>query len=360
MNEVAGKIAREIHASGSISFARFMQLALYCPVYGYYEKEEDITGRRGDFFTSVSVGPLFGELLASQFAHWLEEVKTGGAGGARRPLHWVEAGAHDGSLANDILKWLREWRPALFSRLEYWIVEPSPRRQASQRNALRDFAGRVRWAEDPTALPPVEGVFFCNELLDAMPVCRFGWDARRQSWFEWRVALAGDGFAWVRGADVPDPPATEFQSILPDGFILETSPAARDWWLAAARALVRGKLLALDYGFAAEELLVPERQGGTLRAYRAHQAGRDVLARPGEQDLTAHVNFPAIQSAGEAAGLTTTFFDTQERFLTRVAARTWSQPDRFGEWPRERIRQFQTLTHPQHLGRVFKVLVQER
>src|SRR5205085_2631449 len=102
-----------------------MELALYCPVYGYYEKEADTIGRRGDYYTSVSVGSLFGELLAFQFAEWLEQC--GVTKGAERQTQIVEAGAHDGKLAADILHWLREYRSELFNRLEYWILEPSAR-----------------------------------------------------------------------------------------------------------------------------------------------------------------------------------------------------------------------------------------
>src|SRR2546427_1045503 len=109
LNEVAKRIASEIAVRGVISFARFMELALYCPVFGYYEKERDTTGRRGDFFTSVSVGSLFGELLAFHFAEWLEELRL-----ADCRLQIVETGAHDGRLGKDILKWLQARRPEVF------------------------------------------------------------------------------------------------------------------------------------------------------------------------------------------------------------------------------------------------------
>ena len=119
-----GRVIREeIARHGPVSFARFMELALYAPGCGYYERPREI-GRRGDFFTSVSVGPVFGGLLAFQFAQWLEKI----APPARRQL--VEAGAHDGQLALDVLRWLRERRPDIFAALEYWVIEPSPVRRA--------------------------------------------------------------------------------------------------------------------------------------------------------------------------------------------------------------------------------------
>ena len=147
--------------------------------------------------------------------------------------------------------------------------------------------------------------------------------------------------------------------MLPDGYTIETCPAAESWWREAANILGHGKLLTIDYGFAADELFSPSRMHGTLRAYYRHHASDDPLANVGEQDLTAHVNFSAIRAAGESAGLKTETFSTQSQFLTRIFGKA-SKDDFFGKWNTNRTRQFQTLTHPEHLGRAFRVLVQSR
>src|SRR6267378_8007499 len=135
------KLSQIIHleaaSCGVLPFARFMELALYCPVHGYYEKQKDNVGRRGDFYTSVSTGELFGQLLASQFAKWLEQLKT--LNPQLSTLNLVEAGAHDGKLAKDILSWLRSNRPQLFQQIEYLILEPSSHRQTWQQETLKDF-----------------------------------------------------------------------------------------------------------------------------------------------------------------------------------------------------------------------------
>ena len=295
----------------------------------------------------------------------------------------IEAGAHNGELARDILIWLREHRASLFARLEYGIVEPSARRQEWQRRTLAEFGEKVRWFPDLASLrepapapgrfprsafrvPRLAGVLFSNELLDATPVHRLGWDAQRREWFEWGVALDGDQFVWAR---LPEPlhasrftlhAPPELLAVLPNGFTTEICPAAADWWREAASVLDCGKLVTLDYGLTALEFFAPHRRDGTLRAYRQHQVSGDVLANPGEQDLTAHVNFTAIQAAGEAAGLTTESFLTQAQFLVRIAEQTWRDTGSFGEWDADRLRQFKTLTHPEHLGRPFRVLVQAR
>ena len=148
--------------------------------------------------------------------------------------------------------------------------------------------------------------------------------------------------------------------VLPDGFTIELCPAREDWWREAAGLLASGKLLTIDYGLEAEEFFTPERKDGTLRAYHRHQPSREVLANPGEQDITAHVNFSSIQTAGESMGLKTDCFLTQAQFLTGIAANTWKGEANFGEWTTERTRQFQTLTHPEHLRRAFRVLIQSR
>ena len=358
----------EAAARGVLPFARFMELALYSPGQGYYETQQDRVGRRGDFYTSVSTGELFGQLLAFQFSRWMEEGLLG------RTL--VEAGAHDGRLAKDILGWLQRHRPGLFEQIEYHILEPSPRRKAWQQETLREFPN-VRW-QDPAALGAAgpgravsfSGIFFSNELLDALPVHRLGWDARQRQWFEWGVAVEGEKFVWAKIPGLPADLEGELPAVLrtlpgalldvlPDDYTVEACPAAEKWWRHAAGMLAQGKLLTIDYGHSAEELLSPARLRGTLRAYFRHRLSDDLLASPGEQDLTAHVNFSALQTVGEAAGLSTESFSTQSHFLTPILAAALSSQS-LGEWDARRARQFQTLTHPDHLGRAFRVLVQSR
>jgi SAM-dependent MidA family methyltransferase len=370
LSEIIEKITNRIRSEGAISFASFMDIALYCPDCGFYEKEEDKVGKGGDFFTSVSVGSLFGDLLSYQFDDWFEgkdETRDTEYGTREIPLRIVEAGAHNGQLARDILTWLRTHRSETFSRLEYYIVEPSTRRCDWQRAMLSDFSETVRWKPEITAwkteLAPAKAIIFSNELLDAMPVHRLGWDAKEKKWFEWGVGLEGNRFVWTRMPAVANH-VSRFTShaalldVLPDDYTLEISPAAEAWWRDAAGVLARGKLLTFDYGFTAEEQFSPNRLKGTLRAYHRHRVSDDLLANAGEQDLTAHVDFSAMQNVGEVSGLKTEMYCAQPKLLGRVAENIFNRPGSFGEWGAKQTRQFQTLTHPDHLGHAFQVLVQ--
>lgn len=357
----------EIESRGVIPFARFMQLALYAPELGYYERADVLIGRGGDFFTSVSVGSLFGELLAFQFAEWARE---GGAGTGSGRMQIVEVGAHDGKLALDILGWMQVQRPGLFEAMEYWLIEPSARRREWQEKTLAGFGGKVRWAGDISQLPrSMSRIHFCNELLDAFPVHRLGWDAQARCWFEWGVDWEADRFVWRRmpGALPLEQDAScgwllaaGLENVLPNGYTVEVSPAAVQWWRDAASALGHGRLLCLDYGLLEDEVFNPGRIHGTLRAFRRHRHAEDILADPGEQDLTAHVHFSTLKQAGESVGLATERLVSQAQFLTGIAAQAWADPASFGPWTPQRTRQFQTLTHPEHLGRAFRVLIQAR
>lgn len=374
-------IKQEADRYGVLSFARFMELALYTPGLGFYERSEKVIGRCGDFFTSVSVGQLFGELLACQFSDWIEK-------NAFKKPAIVESGAHDGQLAKDVLVGLESTAESVFSELEYWIVEPSDTRKAWQHETLKNYAEKVRWVHSWTELSsfrdseghPLEGVLFCNELLDAMPVHRLQWSKASNEWQELGVTCGGGGLQlhqmpfseeirrfgetteWLtQNGDallfwpgIPKP----LLDALPDGFVTDVCPAALKWWQTAAKALNRGWLLTLDYGLFAEEFFTPRRAEGTVRGYQNHRFTDDVLATPGGQDITASVNFSAIERAGVSAGLKTGQLESQSRFLTKIASDLWSQKK--SPFSPEQIRQFQTLTHPNHMGRAFKVLVQSR
>lgn len=333
--------------------ARFMELALYHKVHGYYEKRSDQVGTQGDFITSVSVGRLFGRLLAFRFAEWLRDlpVRT-----ATNSVQLIEAGAHTGQLARDVLTELKAHHADVFSALEYVILEPSEERRSWQRRTLAEFAGTVSWKVSWEEIAEANGVVFSNELLDAFPVHRFV-----RVGGAWREQLIDESFAWLTGEGVCDSPLPEeLDAHVPEGHVVERSPAAERWWSEAAKRLKSGRLVAIDYGSAEDELVQSARPNGTLRAYRNHAPVDDPLSDAGAQDLTAHVNWSAIQQAGEGQGLETAELMDQARWLTWILdAAVKADPEGWQLSPKA-VRQFQMLTHPQHLGRKFQALVQLR
>jgi len=360
MNELSCQIEEEIRRGGPISFARFMELALYAPGLGYYERRREI-GRSGDFFTSVSVGPLFGQLLASQFVQWMDSAVP------NVPIQFIEAGPHDGTLAADILEWTSRHRPDVLERLEYCLLEASPARRAWQEETLRPWLSKARWCRGIESLAEkVTGVIFSNEFLDALPVHVLAWSASRQEWEEGFVTVRDGCFGWVwqspsvESADQQPKVPGALAEVIPDGFRIEVCPTAAHWWRGAAAKLKQGKLMTIDYGFVAQEQFQPARVQGTLRSFTRHHVGIDVLNNPGEQDLTAHVNFTALTCAGESAGLQTASLARQSKFLTEVFAGARLTPGIFEPWDEKQTRQFQTLTHPEHLGQKFLVLIQTR
>jgi SAM-dependent MidA family methyltransferase len=354
MNALSDLIRAEIAAQGPLRFDRFMALALEHPAHGYYAGER-LIGRTGDFYTSVSVGPLFGRLLARQFEQMAGHLGDGGT-------FWiVEQGAHDGRLAADILDWLREHAAGLFSCVRYAIVEPMARSRARQQETLRAFAKNVQGfasLAELAAAQPV-GVFFSNELVDAFPVRvvrRVG-----DRWCERCVTAQGDELTWC-DAEITDEALRAATLSLPaiPGYTTEIHLAARAWMGEVARTLARGYVVTIDYGYPASLYYAPFRSQGTLTAYRGHRRGADVLAHPGEQDITAHVDFTALVRAGEDAGLAPLGWLDQQRFLMGIAENelAGTAPARLGL--AQCVPAWQTLIHPSHLGASFHVLVQAK
>lgn len=373
MTTAADLIRHEIRQRGPISFVDYMGLALYAADAGYYERPGRV-GRDGDFFTSVSVGRLFSELVAFQIREWLCAMEKRVSRAAVPKWQLVECGANDGVLGVEVLEALQKSSGNDLRPVELVLLEPSPTRRRWQEETVsrrREGSGKelpVRWCKDWDELGTVHGVIFSNELLDAFPCHRVAWDATGRRWREMGVGLEGDRFVWTPLESPGNPEISAdphlnlpdgLLDVLPDGFATELNPAASDWWRAAANSLEEGWLLAFDYGLTREEFFMPQRADGTLRAYSKHRLKPDVLDRPGEQDLTAHVNFTAIEQAGIAAGLTTDAFDFQGRFLTRSAQKVWAAPGAV-PWDASRIAQFKTLVHPEHMGRSFRVLAQRR
>lgn len=335
-----------------VPWADVMRMALYEPGLGYYRCGVRRIGRGGDFFTSVSAGPLFGRLLAV-FAHqvWVSMEKPAG-------FMLIEQGAHDGTLARDVLEGCRAVSAEFFDTVEYGIIEPDETLRAAQLATLGGgLVTKLRPHE--SSVPARPSLFLCNELLDAFPVHRVRWtgDAWRELWVR-EDATAPGGFAFVEG-ELSD---VKLHSILcaqgtdlPAGYTTEICLEADAWLASLAESPFTGAVLMLDYGFTTHEHFAPERMDGTLRRYLAHRMDDRVLENLGDADLTAHVDFTRLAQTAEFAGMHVAEFIEQGRFLSRVFAGTFSSQ---GAAPdAATVRQFHTLTHPNHMGRSFHAMV---
>jgi len=314
-------IRAQVEEHGPVSFAWFMQQALYHPEHGYYSSGRCAIGRKGDYFTSVSVGPLFGRLLASQFSEIWERL------GKMNDFVIVEQGAHDGQFALDVLEFVQKRLPEFFDALHYRILEPFPILEEQQRRMLEAFGDRVEWRE---SLEPFTGVHFSNELLDAMPVRLI------RGGMEKLVALDGDQFVFVeRPVD-----KTMFNQ------------AALESIDKIAANLQRGYVIAIDYGFLDEEI---ER---IVQVRARHRNLDSPFEQIGDADITMSVHWRSIVERAQANGLRVAGFTDQHHFLTGIISQ--SESGERGQSlladSRKAKRELQTLLHPEMLGRAFQVL----
>jgi SAM-dependent MidA family methyltransferase len=355
---LAPLLAERIRRFGPITFAEYMRECLYHPVHGYYSQPE--VRRFSDYYTSVDVHPIFGRLLARQFAEMWQQLDR------PREFLLVEAAAGTGRLAGSILEFAQTQLPDFFSALHYVAVERSPARCDQLAVHLSHFIrkGKCRPSIEIPARIPI-GCVFSNELLDALPVHRVL--QQRGSLKEIFVTTDGKVFS-----EIPHPLSTcaitdyfaAQQIALEEGQLAEAGLEACDWISEIARRLVRGFVLTIDYGHEAVDLFDAHHQSGTVLSYSKHQASNNLYAAPGEQDLTAHVNFTALRQWGVRHGLETMGLVTQTAFLLALGkGNDFADLYDAGMDESARLRarlQLKTLIYPEGLGERFQVLLQQK
>ncbi len=312
-------LAAEIREQGPISFRHFMEVALYHPVHGYYRRRRDPFGKAGDFFTAEQVQPVFGMLMAARIRELCGLI------GNPRDFTVLEPGAGRGEMAEAFAEW------------------------------------RYVPLEIDAAMPQrCEGVVFTNEFFDALPVEAAIFTGG--SFRERRVTLQDGQFAWTTGGPVSGDVERFLRRWYPppeEGRCYEANLRALDWMEQISRFLRRGYLFTIDYGFTRRESV--RFPAGTLMGYRRHTAREDVLAEPGERDITAHVNFTMLEEAGAERGFVTERFETLAQ--TILAA---GEKDRFdsiiesGPPAEQQRRRMQLKTLLFGMGETFRVLVQKK
>mgnify|MGYP002777720783 CR=1 FL=1 len=323
-------ISAEIQTSPDqrIPFARYMDLVLYQSQQGYYASNVVKIGQGGDFFTSPHLGSDFAELLGEQFLQMWQVM------GQPSTFNLVEMGAGQGIIANDLLKYLQRQYPDFFANLNYIIVEKAAGLIAEQQHHLKAWLetwGRLKWLGlEEIADGTIAGCLFSNELIDAFPVDQVviqrgqiqqvfvglnpdhSGEGQRQHPFQEILAeptMAGlaEYFQWM-GIELPG-------RDYPEGYRTEVNLAALDWIATVSRKLQRGYVLTIDYGYPARQYYQPARREGTLQCYYHHATNTNPYFNVGHQDLTAHVNFTALERRGEECGLVNLGFTQQALFL---------------------------------------------
>jgi SAM-dependent MidA family methyltransferase len=345
-------LAEEVASRGPMPFSRYMDLCLYHPELGYYSRAREKFGKAGDFYTSSDVHAVFGRLLARQFAEMWRALDSPSR------LDLIELGPGRGLFAADVLAWSDKKFPEFFAALRYTLVERSPslRRRLEELLAAHITAGKAAVAAGLPAAPAACAIVFANEFFDALPVDVV--DARG----EVRVALDGD-----RLVETFVPPTSAVLAYL-DGFAVhpeagervEAPLAAQQAMAGIAAAFRRGFLVAIDYGYTRDELLLG-RHRGTVTACRRHTLSHDPYEAPGEQDLTAHVNFTALAEAARAAGLEPFGLVTQAQFLVGIGEEN-QFADVFEDCalPQEQVKvslQLKHLITPAGMGETFRVFL---
>ena len=365
--ELSTRIAAEIARHGGwLSFARYMEMALYEPGLGYYSNPGQVFGAAGDFVTAPELTPLFGATLARQVSPWLKDPALAGSGQVV-----LEVGGGSGMLAAQLLNALDN---VGHHEVRYLILELSAERREHQRQTLKSLApglmDRVGWLE--TFPESFAGVVVANELLDAMPVQLFEWQADAEAELQEMGVTWVDGqFAWApRPADaVLTETVTALRNRLgPEGaqwhspYRSEVCPAQQAWMRTLADCMTAGVVMLLDYGFAAPEYYHPQRDQGTLMCHYRHRSHADPFLWPGLSDITAHVDFTALARAATAEGFSLVGYTSMAAFLLNAGLL-----DELADLPREpesfwfaQAQAVQQLISEAEMGELFKVIAFEK
>ena len=290
-----------------------MKAALYDPLGGYYQRSDrERWGREGDYRTSPERSELFAATFARYFAKFYDELQ--------RPEEWtiVECGAGDGRFAAGVLRALAERFPRVFAATKYIVYDSSGDALMRARGRLGEFGERVEFSADFESVSGSRGIYFSNEFFDALPVHRVITDGDGLSELHVTVGSSG-GFEWFTGP-LSTKRLSEFvrkySLELAPGQIIEINLALDEWLVQIAARLENGFLITVDYGAEAVELYDPVRRPqGTLRAFSRHSFVDDLLAQPGEYDITSSVNWTQFKAVGERFGFRLVDFASQDKFL---------------------------------------------
>ena len=296
-------IIQKIKQKGPISFCEFMEMALYYPGLGYYTSEKKKIGKTGDYYTNSNLTSAFGEMLGKQIEEMWHIL-------GKEEITVVEMGAGSGLLSGDVLTYLAR-NPELFHDLNYCIVEKSPYLQKEQQEHLTHE--KVNWFNSISELTGMRGCIFSNELPDAFPVHLV---EMKNELMEVFVGYENGFIEILRPAsDQLREYLKELDVTLPSGYRTEINLEAIKWIGQIGSSLKKGFVISIDYGYPSNELYQEYRNRGTLLCYHNHTLNESPFDHIGEQDITTHVNFSALDHWGQKNGLFLCGFTDQAHFL---------------------------------------------
>lgn len=357
MQSLKDLIVEKIQKKGKIPFAEFMQTVLYHPHYGYYNAERERVGKFGDYYTSPTIHRIFGELIAKQ----LEEMwKIMGEG----TFSVVEIGANRGWLCYDIVQCIRKEYPEFYQYLHYTIIETNPYAQERQRallDSIESVDKKISWhthTRDGFSFDKIQGCFLSNEFIDALPVHRL--KVKNKTLKE--IYVGYNGLEFFETEDEVSTHALERHFVTlsltrEEGHVYEVNLDAAEWLRHISERLRKGFVITIDYGDTIDGIYREGATDGTLRCFYKHTVNKNYYDRPGEQDITAHVDFTSLMNMGKSFGLEVTGFTKQSHYLIAlgILERLATMSNNF-----ETLLKVKNLFHPEGMGEIFKVLIQHK
>jgi SAM-dependent MidA family methyltransferase len=335
-----------IRGNDSLSFCDYMGLALYAPGHGYYVSGNEKIGPAGDFITAPELTPWFAQAMAYQFAEIFN--RTG------LPLNILEFGAGTGKFAIEVMNQLKAQG---ISIARYVILEVSPflrEKQQEYASQFPEYLERMIWLDRLPAMGTFSGIIFANEVIDAMPVHRFF--VNQGELLEQSVQISPKGeLEYGNGLPLSEKLKTHLEAIqsrcgpFSEGYLSEVNALQGPWIQSLSESLKEGALMIVDYGYSEQDYYSRGHSSGTLACYHRHQMNTNPLFAPGEQDITAHVDFSSLAEAGISAGFELEGYTSQGLFLANLLSN-------IGEVDPVSSQHLRRLMHPSAMGEIFKVM----
>ena len=350
MKQLEDKIKLFIQNNGPITFAKFMDFALYDKDYGYYTRHSNKFGKSGDFYTSPTVHRAFGEVISNLIVKFFELID-------KKDITVIELGSGNGYMALDILNTLKRNNEELYSNLNYICVDSSSSNLKKSKDLLVDHKGRVDWKDDISELQgKFTAIVLSNEFFDSLPFHRIKFkDGKPQEIY---VSVNQNGFFELLD-DISNPEILKVIDSMQLNFAqdqqIEINTNYKQVFNQISEILEKGMVLSFDYGYLQKELYSPKRFEGTYRCFHNHKLSVNPYQNIGEQDITSSVDFSSLIDYGQQAMLNTIKYTTQGQFLV-----DWGILDIIEKASEKERVTIKNLFLPGSMGDMFKVLIQEK